>query len=102
MSGSRPGILAVLAASSETPIREELVLDLVAVLDALVGGEFEIVFPHGRIDALDALRHRYPNLPLRAIDVDLAAAISSGDRELILLVAADSELDLFELNHFVE
>src|SRR5436309_803720 len=98
MCGGGSGISAVVTA----PVREDAVLDLAAVLDGLVGGNFEILVVGPDVHALDALHAGYPNLPLRALDTDLASAISRTQLDLVLLVSGQGELDVYELNHFLE
>ena len=92
------GISAVLSA----PLQFEAVLDLAAVLEALVGGNFEIVVTACTDGALADLRIAHPNLPLRATETDLVGAISSAQHELVLLVDAAGTLDSYQLNHFLE
>lgn len=98
MSGAAPGTSAVLTA----PLREEAARDLVAVLDGLVGGNFEILLTGPDTPALCTLKARYPALPLRATGLDLAATISRAERDLVLLSSGAGELDVFSLNHFLE
>jgi hypothetical protein len=98
MTRVAPGISAVLT----VPLREELVLDLVAVLDGLVGGNFEILIAGRDARTLEAVQARYPALPLRATSLDLAATISRTERDLVLLTAGTGELDIYALNHFLE
>ena len=98
MSGAVPGISAVLTA----PLRDEAVLDLIAVLDGLVGGNFDITVVDPAPGVLDALNVSHPNLPLCQTDADLTAAIASTQRDLVLLARGDGALDFYELNHFLE
>src|SRR5256885_16921700 len=98
MSGVVSGISAVVMA----PVREEAVLDLVAVLDGLVGGNFDITVVDPTHHATEQLRLIHPNLPLRDSDADLTVAISAAERDLILFVDGAGDLDVYELNHFLE
>jgi hypothetical protein len=105
MSPGDAGISAVLSSETHTPLTEEVVLDLAAVLDGLVGEHFEIIMADGPSDRLNGLRARYPNLPLRTLeadDGDPAAAIGGARYDLILIVAIDGGFDVRELNHFLE
>jgi hypothetical protein len=98
MSAAGIGISAVVTA----PLREEAVLDLAAVLDGLVPGEFEILFVDRDVEAVATLQLRMPGLPLRALDLDVASAVSRARYDMILLVSGQGELDVCELNHFVD
>ena len=98
MSAPGLGISAVVTA----PLREEAVLDLAAVLDGLVPGEFEILFVDRNVEAVAALQLRMPGLPLRALDVDIASAVSHAQYDLILLVSGQGELNVCDLNHFLD
>jgi hypothetical protein len=98
MSGAAPGISAVLTA----PLSEDAALDLVAVLDGLVGSNFEILLAGHDAEALDAVRARLPALGLRATSADLAATISRTEHDLVLLTSGAGELDVYALNHFLE
>jgi hypothetical protein len=100
-----PGISAVLSSHVQRPPTEEVVLELAAVLDGLVGDNFEIIVVDGPSDSLDGLRIRFPHLPLRILearDDDPAAGIGCAAYDLVLLVSADYAFDLRELNHFLE
>jgi hypothetical protein len=105
MSPDDPGISAVLSSHVQTPLTEEALLDLAAVLDGLVGETFEIIVADGPSDMLDSLLVRFPNLPLRILespDHDPAAGIATATYDLILHVSADGTFDVRELNHFLE
>jgi hypothetical protein len=93
-----PGISAVLTA----PVREDALLDLVAVLDGLVGGNFDITVVGTTRHAVECIQASRPNLPLRHSTDGLTAAISGSQRDLILLASGTGELDVYELNHFLE
>ena len=77
-------------------------LDLVAVLDGLVGGNFDITVDAPAQAAVETLQASHPHLPIRQTDEDLTRVIGSTQRDLILLATGAGDLDLFELNHFVE
>jgi hypothetical protein len=99
------GISAVLSSHVRQPLTEEVVLDLAAVLDGLVGDDFEIIVADGPSDSLDSLLVRFPHLPLRILearDRDPAAGIGMAAYDLILLVSPDYAFDVRELNHFLE
>jgi hypothetical protein len=105
MTTGDPGISAVLSSHVQRPPTEEVVLELAAVLDGLVGDNFEIIVADGPSDSLDGLRIRFPHLPLRILearDHDPAAGIGCAAYDLILLVSSDYAFDLRELNHFLE
>jgi hypothetical protein len=98
MSGVIPGISAVLTA----PLREEAVLDLVAVLDGLVGDNFDITVAAPAQTAVATLQASHPNLPIRQTDEDLTHVIGTTQRDLILLASGAGDLDVYELNHFLD
>ena len=95
-----PGISALIVARDDTPVADEVVLDLVAVLDGLVGEHFEIVVIGGAADS--GLLAGHPNLPLRVLEADLRTAVNQANYDLLLVLSADSRLDARELNHFLE
>ena len=95
-----PGISALIVARDDTPVADEVVLDLVAVLDGLVGENFEIVLIGGATDL--ELLAGYPNLPLRVLEADLRSAVNQANYDLLLVLSADSRLDARALNHFLE
>ena len=109
-----PGISAVLAANTTQTELEGAVLDLAAVLDGLVYGNFEIIVvevasaPHVA-DVLAELRIRFPALPLRLLErkhVGLEAALAAGfdaaTYDLILVSGTHDEFDVRETNHLLE
>jgi hypothetical protein len=99
------GISAVLSSHVRQPLTEDVVLDLAAVLDGLVGDNFEIIVADGPSDSLDSLLVRFPHLPLRILearDRDPAAGIGRAAYDLILLVSPDYAFDVRELNHFLD
>src|SRR5258708_2175854 len=98
MSATGMGISAVVTA----PLREEAVLDLAAVLDGLVPGQFEILFVDRNVETVAALQLRVPGLPLRALGLDIASAVSRAQYDLILLVSGRGDLNVYELNHFLD
>jgi hypothetical protein len=95
-----PGISALIVARADLPVADEVVLELVAVLDGLVGEHFEIVLIGGATDS--QLLARYPNLPLRVVDADLRVAVDQASYDLLLVLSAEDHLDARELNHFLE
>ena len=98
MSGAVQGISAVVTA----PFTDDAVLDLAAVLDGLVGKTFELLLVNPDPDSLKNLQQRYPHLPLHAADPNLAVAVTQAQQPLVLLADGSGELDVFELNHFLE
>jgi hypothetical protein len=99
------GISAVLSSHVRLPLTEDVVLDLAAVLDGLVGEDFEIIVADGPSDSVDHLLARFPHLPLRILDArdrDPAAGIGNAAYNLILLVSPDYAFDVRDLNHFLE
>ncbi len=109
-----PGITAVLAANAGTTALEGAVLDLAAVLDGLVYGNFEIIVvevaptPHVD-DVLSELRVRCPTLRLRLHErthggqaAALAAGFSAAAYDLILVSGTNGEIDVRETNHLLE
>jgi DNA-binding transcriptional LysR family regulator len=109
-----PGITAVLAANAGTTELEGAVLDLAAVLDGLVNGNFEIIvvdvagIPHVD-DLLAELRVRCPTLRLRLLErtlggqeAALAAGFDAAAYDLILVSGANGEIDVRETNHLLE
>jgi hypothetical protein len=105
MSCGTRGISAVLSSHVQQPLTEDMLLDLAAVLDGLVGNNFEIIVADGPSDSLDSLLVRFPHLPLRILearDRDPAAGIGRAAHDLILLVSPDYAFDVRDLNHFLE
>jgi glycosyltransferase involved in cell wall biosynthesis len=108
------GISAVLAGTSDGGELYGAVLDAAAVLDALIDDNFEIIVAGDTsadrtLEILDELRVRCPDLPLRFIGADdtnpitaFAAGLEAATYDLILLIAADGQFDMRELNHFLE
>ena len=96
------GISVILATRADARVPEEAVLDLVAVLDGLVGTNFEILLVGGATDGLSSLLSRYPNLPLRLVDADVRAAARHARMPLLLVVSVEANLDARALNHFLE
>jgi hypothetical protein len=109
-----PGISAVLAVSAGQIELDGAVLDLAAVLDGLVYGNFEIIVveaaPNPEIaDAVAGLRVRYPTLPIRLQDgthvgdeAALAAGFDAAVYDLILVTGTTGEFDVRETNHLLE
>src|SRR5258708_31737307 len=98
MSGAASGISAVLTA----PLRIEAVLDMVAVLEGLVDGSFEMLVVEPDPAVFEALRLSYPNMPLHAVAGNVAEAIARAERDVVLLARGDGELDVYDLNHFFD
>ena len=108
-----PGITAVLASDDGREL-EGAVLDLAAVLDGLVDGNFEIIVvdvgapPHVE-DALAELRVRYPSLRSRlharsavGQPTALATGFDAATYDLILAIGTNGEVDVRETNHLLE
>jgi Glycosyl transferase family 2 len=116
-SDKLPGISAVLVAQAALAGSTELegaVLDLAAVLDGLVCGNFEIIVvnatspPHAA-ELADELRARCPSLPVRVQaaqavgeETALAAGFDAAAYDLILVSGANGEMDVREANHLLE
>ena len=110
----QPGISAVVFAPPGQAELDAAILDLAAVLDGLVVGNFEIVLVEvassRRVtDTLAELRVRFPHLPLRLFEghfADQASALStafgSAAYDLIFVTSADGQYDVRELNHLLE
>jgi DNA-binding transcriptional LysR family regulator len=108
------GISAVLAAHAGLTELEGAVLDLAAVLDGLVGANFEIIVVRAAAtpqvaDLLAELRVRYPTLPLRlhegkhvSQEAALAAGFDAAAYDLILASGANAEIDVRETNHLLD
>jgi hypothetical protein len=99
-----PGISAVLMARDGL---NNSILDLAAVLDGLVGDNFEIIVvttPTQPADGLpEEIHARAPGLPLRLIDGEtLAIGGDAAAFNLILVAAQDGEFDVRELNHLFD
>jgi hypothetical protein len=95
------GISAVLLPGDDL---ESAVLDLVAVLEGLVGEHFEILLVGGD-HALDVsgLRARGRGLPLRVIDgTTIADGCDVARYELVFVAAQDGQFDVRELNHLLD
>jgi Glycosyl transferase family 2 len=109
-----PGISAVLAANTTQTELEGAVLDLAAVLDGLVYGNFEIIVVEVTstppvADLLAELRVRYPTLPLRiqegkhlGLEPALAAGFDAAAYDLLLVIGTHNEFDVRETNHMLE
>ena len=102
MTSVPPGISALLVAANGRPLAEEVVLDVAAVLDGLVGTNFEIVVLAATPDPLPLLQERYPNLPLRICEADLSTAIETTVYDLVFVLDVASALDVCDLSHFLE
>jgi glycosyltransferase involved in cell wall biosynthesis len=114
--GRMPGISAVLATTNSAGATEleGAVLDLAAVLDGLVYGNFEIIVVDVAstahvADVLSELRARCPALPLRHHEREhvcqkaaLAAGFDAAEYDLILVIGANGEFDVSETNHLLE
>src|ERR1700747_2207040 len=108
-----PGISAVLAANAGITELESTVLDLAAVLDGLVAGNFEIILVEATseppvADPLAEIRVRHPRLPLRlqvhahpGMEPALAAGFDAAAYDLILVTGANGEIDTRETNHLL-
>jgi hypothetical protein len=113
----RPGISAVLATHDSQIDLDSTILELAAVLDGLVYGNFEIIV----VEALDepttsqtseilaGLLVRCPGLPLRILEQQngerntaLAAGFDAATYELLFVSAADGRFDVRELNHLLD
>jgi glycosyltransferase involved in cell wall biosynthesis len=102
----QPGISAVLAGHLDEGQLYGTVLDVAAVLDALIDDNFEVILvvdgsADRPIQVLDELRVRCPGLRVRCA-TDVAAGFDAAAYDLILLAAADGQFDMRELNHFLE
>jgi glycosyltransferase involved in cell wall biosynthesis len=100
----RRGISAVLLAGQAV---DSAVLDLAAVLQGLVSGDFEIVVVSDgspRVaEVLEGLRASAPRLPLRLVEgKTIAAGFGAAEHDLICVCAADGQFDIRELNHLLE
>src|SRR4051812_17539472 len=102
MSPVTSGISAVLGDAPGLQLAEDVLLDLAAALDGLVGGNFELLIQARHSAALADLRVRYPHLPVRAVPGDLVARIDAGMYDLVLLWSPRGELEAQSLNHFLE
>jgi glycosyltransferase involved in cell wall biosynthesis len=103
----------VLPAYNEEAIIEQTVLDLAAVLDALVEDYEIVVVDDGSRDAtcevLMALAESRPDVPLRVVlheqNLGYGAALASGfnaaTRELIFMTDGDRQFDVTELARFL-
>jgi hypothetical protein len=114
MDDKLPGISAVLAANAGPADLDGAVLDMAAVLDGLVNGNFEIIVveaapsPLGT-DTVTGLRARYPSLPVRLYDGEqvgpeaaLAAGFDAATYDLILVAGTNGEFDVRETNHLLD
>jgi hypothetical protein len=109
-----PGISAVLATNGEATGLEGAILDLAAVLDGLVSGNFEIIVVEATAapevdDLLSELRVRHPTLQRRlhgrhpvGQEAALRAGFDAAVYDLILMSAANGEIDVRETNHLLE
>jgi hypothetical protein len=83
---------------------DSAVLDLVAVLEGLVGRNFEILLVAG--DAapdVSGLRQRGRGLPLRIVPgATLADGCDAASYDLIFVAAQDGQFDVRELNHLLD
>jgi hypothetical protein len=100
----RPGISAILMGSEAA---RESVLDLAAVLEGLVSGNFEIIVVGASsaptTDALSDLRASARGLPLRFLEARSAArGCDAAVYDLIFVRVADGAFDVRELNHLLE
>jgi hypothetical protein len=80
------------------------VLDLVAVLEGLVGNHFEILVVAGESapDVRD-LHARGRGLPLRVVDgASIADGCDAAEYDLIFVAAPDGQFDVRELNHVLD
>jgi hypothetical protein len=111
----QPGISAVLAAHDDSTELAGAVLDLAAVLDGLVGDNFEIIVarvgcPGGAAtDHLAGLRAGHPDLPLRLLEGDHSgevlawvAGFEAATYDLILVTTADGQFEVRESNHLMD
>jgi hypothetical protein len=80
------------------------VLDLAAVLSGLVADRFEIIVVSQKTPkAVEDLRARTPQLPLRVIEGSaIADGCDAAQFELIFVAAGDGQFDVRELNHLFE
>lgn len=112
--GNLPGITAVLAANAGTTELEGAVLDLAAVLDGLVSGNFEIIVVEAASEAFVAdllaeIQVRHPLLPVRlqahphpGMEPALAAGFDAAAYDLILATITSGEIDVRQTNHLLE
>ena len=112
----QPGISAVLLVGDDQCTElDGAVLDLAAVLDGLVGDNFEILVVGGqrsdrRTEIIDGLRTRVPRLQLRDLECQeptgqvaaVAAGFDAAQRDLIFVTGADHQFDVRELNHLLD
>lgn len=95
---SELGISAVLVPGADL---ETAALDLSAVLEGLVGDRFELLLVNHDTSATADLQHR--RVPLRLIEgTSIADGASAAAYELVLIVAADGQFDIRELNHLLD
>jgi hypothetical protein len=109
-----PGISAVLAANAGQAELDGAVLDLAAVLDGLVYGNFEIIVVETQSSpqvaaTLAELQIRCPTLPVRlqggehvGQEAALAAGFDAAVYDLILVTGTSAEFDVRETNHLLE
>jgi hypothetical protein len=83
---------------------DSAVLDLVAVLEGLVGRNFEILLVAGDCAPdVSGLRQRGRGLPLRVVrGTTLADGCDAASYELIFVAAQDGQFDVRELNHLLD
>src|SRR3954467_5733019 len=111
--GQTPTISAVFPAYKEVAIIEQSVLDMAAVLEALVHEYEIIVVDDGSRDEtrevlMELAEHR-PGLPLRVVlheqNQGYGAALASGfdaaTKELIFITDGDRQFDVAELSRFL-
>jgi len=95
------GISAVLLPGNDL---ESAVLDLVAVLEGLVGDRFEILLVAGdHAPDVSDLCARGRGLPLRVVEgCSLAEGCDAARYDLIFVPTEDGQFDVRELNHLLE
>jgi hypothetical protein len=95
------GISAVLLPGADL---ESAVLDLVAVLEGLVGDRFEILLVSGeQTPDVASLRARGRGLPLRLVQgATVGDGCDAARYELIFVAAQDGQFDVRELNHLLD
>jgi glycosyltransferase involved in cell wall biosynthesis len=111
----QPGISAVLPVHDHCARLEDAILDVAAVLDGLVGSNFElIVVDDASSDAtpalLDDLALRRAHLPLRVVrhasrrgfPSALASGFDVARHELLFCTPADGRFDVCELNRLLD